>query len=213
MGSVLSGRKIVQFHGLPCPLKKHSLASLAGGRAWKQLQARRPWIPAVLPRGSHCFSRIKASQFIVCFGSIYSALKWSFWTVFPVLCLFRSPHCHLQKPLRQLLSRCALEAPGEASRAGSILIACPFAPTQSSPKTAPKRQKSLPFRIVLQERFLFPRFPTVPWDRQSGVRIFLILNLFPSCAILFLSPKTCKSGSRSFSCDCPSVFFNAVNEP
>ena len=158
---------------ISCAFKSTVLASLAGGRAWKQLQARRPQTPAVLPRNSSSFSRIKAFQFVVCFWSIYSALKWLFWTIFLVLCLFHGK----EQPAPMLPSPevppdgyshdVATETPGETSSEGSTSTVRPSGPTQSSPTAVPERQRCLPFRTSSQELFFFPHFPALPWDRQD----------------------------------------------
>ena len=84
--------------------EKHSaLASLAGRRTRQEPRARRPQSPAVLPQNSSRFSRVKAFQFIVCFRSIYSALKL-FWTIFPVLCSFHRKEPPMSTPVSRSLS-------------------------------------------------------------------------------------------------------------
>ena len=98
MESALPGRKLPISRPAPT-LKSTGLASLAGRRPWQGPRDRRPQSPAVLPQNSSRFSRVKAFQFVVCFRSIYSALKWLFWTIFPVLCSFHRKEPPVPTPL------------------------------------------------------------------------------------------------------------------
>lgn len=113
MESVLPARKLPISWPAPHSEKHSALASLAGRRTRQEPQARRPQSPAVLPQNSSRFSRVKACQF-VCFRSIYSALKWLFWRIFPVLCSFHRKEPLMPRPLFPEIS-----APSFSQNAGT----------------------------------------------------------------------------------------------
>ena len=63
------------FHGWPRTLKSTVLWPVWLAEGPQEPRARSLQSPAVLPQNSSRFSRVKAFQFVVCFRSIYSALK------------------------------------------------------------------------------------------------------------------------------------------
>lgn len=135
MESALPGRKLPISRPAP-HFEKHR----SGQSGWQGPRVRRPPSPAVLPQNSSRFSRVKAFQFVVCFQSIYSALKWLFWAIFPVLCSFHRKEPPVPTPLfpevssHQLLSECSHEDLGTASMGAPRLPHVPLHLPRSAPK-------------------------------------------------------------------------------